>query len=167
MSKELQIRGHMDLSYKNYSKKIFEMLGIEPMEKFRIKTLREYEQKEYDGIFYLSSGLMAYYNDGISCKDYTDYTVLPKLLSGSLKIVKDLSIKNINLTPEEQTVINYCKLCGYKYLAKDKIGEIWAYKEKPEKRATMWLDLDNDDTTEIEYNLSFLSWEDEEPWVIE
>lgn len=167
MCQELQIRGHMDLSYKNHSDEIFNMLGIKPMEKFRIKTLREYEQKEYDGIFYLSSALVAYYNDGISCKDYTDYTVLPKLLSGSFKIIKGLSTNNIKPTPEEQTVINYCKLCGYKYLAKDKIGEIWAYKEKPEKRATMWLDLDNDDTTEIKYNLSFLSWEDEEPWVIE
>lgn len=157
----------MSNSYKNYSKKIFEMLGIEPMEKFRVKTLMQDEQKEYDGIFYLSSGLVAYYNDGISCKDYTDYTVLPKLLSGSFKIIKGLSTKNIKPTPEEQTVIDYCKLCGYKYLAKDKIGEVWAYKEKPEKRESMWLDLNNDAITEIEYNLSFLSWEDEEPWVIE
>ena len=156
----------MSNSYKNYSKKIFEMLGIEPMEKFRVKTLMQDEQKEYDNyIYYFTSNLLCY-EKGYSteCKNYC---ILPKLLSGSFKIVKDLSIKNINLTPEEQTVINYCKLCGYKYLAKDKIGEIWAYKEKPEKTATMWLDLDNDDTTEIEYNLSFLSWDDEEPWVIE
>ena len=156
----------MSNSYKNYSKKIFEMLGIEPMEKFRVKTLMQDEQKEYDNyIYYFTSNLLCY-EKGYSteCKNYC---ILPKLLSGELKIVKELSVKNIHLTPEEQTVINYCKLCGYKYLAKDKIGEIWAYKEKPEKRATMWLDLDNDDTTEIEYNLSFLSWDDEEPWVIE
>ena len=156
----------MSNSYKNYSKKIFEMLGIEPMEKFRVKTLMQDEQKEYDNyIYYFTSNLLCYEKE--YCNEYKNYIILPKLLSGELKIVKELSIKNINLTSEEQTVIDYCKLCGYKYLAKDKIGEIWAYKEKPEKRETMWLDLDNDDTTEIEYNLSFLSWDDEEPWVIE
>lgn len=157
----------MSNSYKDRSDEIFNMLGIKPMEKFRIKTLREYEQKEYDGIFYISSDLVAYYNNGIACKDYTDYTVLPKLLSGSFKIIKGLSTKNINPTPEEQTVIDYCKLCGYKYLAKDKIGEIWAYKEKPVKREAMWLDIDDKGIMEINYNLSFLSWDDEEPWVIE
>lgn len=157
----------MSNSYEDRSDEIFNMLGIKPMEKFRIKTLMQNEQKKYDEIFYLSSDLVAYYNDGITCKDYTDYTVLPKLLSGSFKIIKGLSTKNIKPTPEEQTVIDYCKLCGYKYLAKDKIGEIWAYKEKPKKREEMWLDWNNDGIAIIEYNLSFLSWDDEEPWVIE
>lgn len=158
----------MSNSYKNHSKKIFEMLGIEPMEKFRVKTLMQDEQKEYDNyIYYFTSNLLCYEKRYFTESECKNYCILPNLLSGSLKIVKDLSIKNINLTPEEQTVIDYCKLCGYKYLAKDKIGEIWAYKEKPVKRAEMWLDLDHDDTTEIEYNLSFLSWDDEEPWVIE
>ena len=126
----------MSNSYKNHSEEIFSMLEIKPIEKFRIKTLREYEQKEYDGIFYLSSDLVAYYNNGIDCIDYTDYTVLPKLLSGSFKIIKGLSTKNIKPTPEEQTVIDYCKLCGYKYIARDLDGEIWAYECKPEKYST-------------------------------
>jgi hypothetical protein len=51
----------MNNSYKNYSKKIFEMLGIEPMEKFRVKTLMQDEQKEYDGyIYYFTSNLLCY-----------------------------------------------------------------------------------------------------------
>lgn len=166
MSQELQIRGHMNLSYKNHSEEIFNMLGIKPMEKFRVKTLMQDEQKEYDNYtYYITSNLLCYEKG--YCNECKNYTILPKLLSGELKIVKDLSIKNINLTPEEQTVIDYCKLCGYKYLTKDNNGEVWAYKEKPVKRAGMWLDLDHDDTIEIEYNLSFLSWEDEEPWIIE
>lgn len=165
MSQELQIRGHMDLTYKNHSEKIFEILGIEPMRKFKVKPTGDSIIDYDDYTYFIDSNLNTYEDDFIhSCKNYT---ILPKLLSGQLKIIKELSTKNINISPEEQTVIDYCKLCGYKYLAKDKIGEIWAYKEKPEKRETMWLDLDNDDTTEIEYNLSFLSWDDEEPWVIE
>ena len=165
MSQELQIRGHMDLTYKNHSEKIFEILGIEPMRKFKVKPTGDSIIDYDDYTYFMDSNLNTYEDDFIhSCKNYT---ILPKLLSGQLKIIKELSTKNINISPEEQTVIDYCKLCGYKYLAKDKIGEIWAYKEKPEKRATMWLDLDNDDTTEIEYNLSFLSWDDEEPWIIE
>lgn len=155
----------MDLSYKNHSEEIFNMLGIEPMRKFKVKPTGDSIIDYDDYTYFMDSNLNTYEDDFIhSCKNYT---ILPKLLSGQLKIIKELSTKNINISPEEQTVIDYCKLCGYKYLAKDKIGEIWAYKEKPEKRATMWLDLDNDDTTEIEYNLSFLSWDDEEPWVIE
>lgn len=156
----------MSNSYKNHSEKIFDMLGIEPMEKFKVKT-QVNSNTEYDNyIYYFTSDLLCYERKYSSeCKNYI---ILPKLLSGSLKIVKELTTKDINPSPEEQTIIDYCKLCGYKYLAKDKNGKIWAYKEKPVKREEMWLDLVLDDTiTEIEYNLSFLSWNDEEPWVIE
>jgi hypothetical protein len=156
----------MSNSYKNHSEEIFKMLGIKPMKRFRIKPLIKDEQKEYDGIlFYFTSNLICYSDDGF--EDCKNYTILPKLLSGQLKIVKELFTKNINLTKEEQTVIDYCKLCGYKYLTKDKNGEVWAYKEKPVKRGEMWIEPKYDDITEIEYNLSFLSWDDEEPWVIE
>ena len=156
----------MSNSYKIHSKKIFEMLGIEPMEKFRVNTLLQDEQKEYDNyIYYFTSNLLCYEKE--YCNEYKNYIILPKLLSGELKIVKELSIKNINLTSEEQTVIDYCKLCGYKYLAKDNNDEIWAYKEKPEKRDVMWLDIDDKGIMEIKNNLSLLSWDDEEPWVIE
>ena len=37
------------------------MLGIEPMEKFRVKTLMQDEQKEYDNyIYYFTSNLLCY-----------------------------------------------------------------------------------------------------------
>ena len=157
----------MSNSYKNHSDEIFNMLGIEPMKKFKVKPTGDSNTEYDDYIYYFTSDLLCYERKYSSeCKNYT---ILPKLLSGSLKIVKELSTKNINLTPEEQTVIDYCKLCGYKYICQDNNGQIWAYKEKPEKRSFMWTDNDDfeDDPLEIKYNLSFLSWDDEEPWIIE
>lgn len=166
MSQELQIRGHMDLSYKNHSEEIFDILEIKPMERFKIKSFQSDENKEYnDLLFYFTSNLICYCDDGF--EDYKNYTILPKLLSGYLKIIKELSIKNIDLTLEEQTVIDYCKLCGYKYLAKDKNGEVWAYKGKPNKDRAMWENIGIDVAMNVKYNLSFLSWEDKEPWIIE
>jgi hypothetical protein len=138
------------------------------MKKFKVKPIGDSNTEYDDYIYYFTSDLLCYERKYSYCSsECKNYIILPKLLSGSLKIVKELTTKDINLTPEEQTVINYCKLCGYKYLAKDKDGAIWAHKEKPVKRSLMWLNIDDNDVIEIKYNLSFLSWGDEEPWGIE
>lgn len=149
--------------YKNYSEEIFNMLGIKPFQKFHIVSKKDYYS--YYGIYYFDSNLICYHINNNNT--YINSTVLQEVLSGSLKMVTKLFIKDINLTPEEQTVIDYCKLCGYKYLAKYKDYGIWAYKEKPEKGKELWVELDCDSAMEIKYDLSFLSCDDEEPWIIE
>lgn len=72
------------------------------------------------------------------------------------------------LTEDDNAVISYCKRCGYFYLAKNKDGEIYAFKTKPFKGKKKWLnqELRRNDAFCIKMPVSFLSWEDEVPFYI-
>lgn len=74
-------------------------------------------------------------------------------------------------TEMEQLAIDYALACGYHWLAKDKDGSVYTYKKKPYKDTSIeaWGDSANDYTNnifEIELPISFLSWEDDEPYYI-
>ena len=71
-------------------------------------------------------------------------------------------------TAEEKLAIDYARACGFKWLAKDKNKTLAAYKEKPQKGTNEWLNTTNDcyDWIEIYLPISFISWEDEEPFYI-
>ena len=80
---------------------------------------------------------------------------------------------NINIvkTKEESIVIDYVKLCGFKWLTKDRDGSIWAFKEKPtmkdnNKWCLVTASTQSPISIRIYHPLDFLSWEDEEPHYI-
>ena len=72
-------------------------------------------------------------------------------------------------TEEDKIVIAYAKLCGCKYIAKDSDGSIYAYKDRPDKGETCWHQVNHDAQFAVVVlicDISFLSWEDEEPYYI-
>jgi len=135
------------------------MLGVEPNEEFKL----QYKSKQVGQCKYsLTNNLILniYYNNiwQLCRKDK-----IFEILNGTLQIVQIPKI-----TPEDKIVIDYAKLCGYKWLAKDEDKRIFAYKTKPLKGKEIgWSRFNNFDFVYIGYPISFLSWDDDEPYFIE
>ena len=66
----------------------------------------------------------------------------------------------------EQIAINYARECGMKYLAEQKDGRVFAFKEKPVKTDGKWIVNSVLKPIEIYVPISFISFEDEEPYLI-
>jgi hypothetical protein len=138
---------------------IFKLLNIKPNEEFKINSpFFEKDEKLYT--YKLKETMVVEYKDSYG-RWNPDWTILPKLLNG------EASIKKIIIpTKEEQIAIDYAKLLGYKWLAKDKSGEVCGYIEKPSKSNSIW-SSPNGEYNYLEYNnISFLSFEDNEPYYI-
>lgn len=145
----------------NYSEEIFKMLGVKPYEEFKL----DFENKSYQSYLYRITNdlrIEVKVNTMTSWKLST-FISIRLILSGERKIIKILKP-----TKEEQLVIDYARLCGYNWIAKDKDERCFTYKLKPLKIEIAW-DSDFSDYTpalELGYNLSFLSWKDNEPYYI-
>lgn len=138
---------------------IFKLLNIKPNEEFKINS-PFFEKDEKLRTYKLKENMVVEYKDSYG-RWNPDWTVLPKLLNGEAFIQKI-----IVPTKEEQIVIDYAKLLGHKWLAKDKNGEICGYSEKPTKLYCTWAPNEGD-YSYLEYeNISFLSFEDKEPYYI-
>lgn len=142
------------------TKQIFKYLKIEPEEVFRIKDNKNY--------FKLNKDLQLLYTP---TKKYVGkqmwelcgpYLTLSNLLNGTVQI-----LKITEPTDTDIIVINYLKACGCNWMAQDENGEIYGYIEKPIKHANCWDNsINNYFAVSIELPISFLSWEDEEPYYI-
>lgn len=111
----------------NYTEQIFKMLNIEPFEEFKIK--------DYDLIYRINSNLI------VECRKQKESKWI--LSSNSIRHFltdTELIIKIPKPTKEDQIVINYARLCGYNWIAKDlgNNGHCFAYKEKPVKTNYGW-----------------------------
>ena len=151
----------------NYTQQIFELLGVKPDEEFALK-------KAPHCFFQITKSLELW-----SCgaeKDVwfrdTHNTQFIDILTGKFTI-----IKISKPTKEEQLAIDYARACGCKWMAKDESKKVFAFKNKPIKvdpqsnddifGVGMWFDEDNrSDGLPIGIPISFLSWEDEEPYHI-
>ena len=148
----------------NYVDSVFNMLGIKPYEKFNIivpETKAEYTLR-------MDENLMTWQYSETADNWTTESMWFRKILLGHVRIVKPLTVK-------EQAAIEYAKACGCKWIAKDEDGFIYSYKEKPTKHFggqgdNIWrCELPNE---EIDYGMqlyvpiSFLSWQDPEPYYV-
>lgn len=137
----------------DYTKQIFEMLGVEPYETFKIQGMKEK--------FVIDNDLNLLLTDERGHFAY--YLSISEILRGEYKI-----IKRIKPTAEEQLAIDYARACGYKWLAKDKDETVAAFKEKPSKNQSIWLNIAGypNSWMIIRIPISFLNWDDEEPFYI-
>ena len=137
----------------DYIKQIFEMLGVEPYETFKIQGMKE--------TFVIDNDLNLLLTDERGHFAY--YLSISEILRGEYKI-----IKRIKPTAEEQLAIDYARACGCKWIAKDKNKTVAAFKEKPQKGENGWINTTNnlDDWIELYLPISFIHWEDEEPFFI-
>lgn len=145
----------------DYKKRIFEMLGVEPDEEFKIKGKNNALPYLYKFTEKLET--FSYDTDEDNWRRlYTD-GILKDVLNGTYKIVKIP-----RPTAEEQLAIDYARACGCKWIAKDKNKTVAAFKEKPQKWEKGWINTTNnlDNWIELYLPISFIHWEDEEPFYI-
>ena len=71
-------------------------------------------------------------------------------------------------TEKEQLAIDYAKTCGCKYLTKNRSGKISAFDTKPFKIGSMWVCKGEGYTAGLQIGIpiSFINWDDEEPYYI-
>lgn len=143
------------MSNKDRINKVFEILGVKPYECFNLSGNNSLYYIDYELNLHCRT-----FNSEYKLNDHRSNDVIVDILRGKKVIV-------FCPTKEEQLAIDYAKTCGYKWLAKDNNNAIYAYKEKPKKKSNsrMWDDNGNG-ILEIELPISFLSWEDEEPYYI-
>lgn len=150
----------------DYTQQIFELLGVEPEEEFKLKSRNGRQLKAK---FKIYEDLDILYNEDKNC-DWLigeEKSRLLEILTGEYEI-----IKIPHPTTEEQLAIDYARACGYKWLAKDKSKIIWAFIVKPKKsedvfgNKTIGAYDDDSGAMQIEIPISFISWEDEEPFYI-
>lgn len=157
MDKEEDEPNHSNKNGIDHTEDVFKLLGVSPNEVFKVKNLS-------NGGYKITQDLMVYANVDKGRWVKSVYTIAD-FLNGTLKIYK----KPIP-TEIEQIAINYALAYGCHWIAKDSDGVIYAYKRKPHKSSysDMWDDDVNDDKlmVEIKLPISFLSWEDEEPYYI-
>ena len=144
----------------NYGSKILEVLDIKPGEVFSISDKPDFLYKMDENLKLYATPKNAVDNKWFVCEEASVMNVL-KGISTISKIPQ-------YLTPEDKIVIDYVKLCGYKYLAQDEDGEIYMYKEKPIKQSVSWnapvyLNRNKHNPALIPYTVSFVSWSDNEP----
>lgn len=138
----------------DYSEKIFEILGVKPYEEFKIADEKETYVYRITNILRIEVKID-------NAWLLSNFVHIGDILIGYKKIIKIQKP-----TKEEQLVIDYAKLVGYNWIAKDMDGNCYAYDTKPIKNLKNEMWGNDNSTTNLEYNLSFLSWEDDEPYYI-
>ena len=89
--------------------------------------------------------------------------ILRDILNGTYTIIKTFD----KPTSQEQLAIDYAKACGYKWIAKDGDGIVFAYGDKPNRVDDLELwDYQWEDYMQIKIPISFISWDDKEPYYI-
>lgn len=132
----------------DYTKQIFNMLGVEPYETFEIQGKKEK--------FVIDNDLNILLTDERGHFSY--YSSVCGILRGNYII-----IKHIKPTAEEQLAIDYARACGCKWLVKDRNGDVYGcLAKKPKKINASW----SGTAIFIHIPISFISWEDEETYYI-
>lgn len=144
---------------------ILKLLNLKPNQSFKITgpmaassawTPDRVYCFDEDLILYYSSPGINEFSPSMHCK-----AILYQLLTDPAITIKPVVVP----TKEESIAISYFKLAGYKYLAKDGDGRTYAYKGKPSKNLyeKLW---EGHCHAYCVINMSFLSWEDKEPYYI-
>lgn len=141
----------------DYREQIFKMLDIEPDEEFKLNNGLRYCLDKDLNLWYRNP---EWFEGRFEAADYS----IKDILNGAYKIIK--LPKEIKPTKEEQIAIDYARLCGYGYLAKDKDDRVYAYDKKPHKIIEKGEWKNGFNCLRIHFPISLLSWEDTEPYYI-
>lgn len=140
----------------NYTKQIFDMLGVDKDEEFLIKG------DCTKSIYQISGILVVYMREPKSDCWQVSPVDLRLLLTGARTIVKIP-----HPTERDREILGACKVLGLEYAVRDKNGKPFAYAKKPIKKVNygywyaegMYLRID----TLTPDDLAFIRWEDDEP----
>lgn len=135
---------------------VFEILGIKPNRPFKIRS-----NGSGDNIYRTTDTLRIQFFNG---KDFSPHDSHLIDLYYFLTTREEL-VPTVIITEEDKIIIDYARLCGAKWLTKDRNGGCWMSENKPQKATNEWRVLSGMVEPLIK-EVSFLSWEDEEPYEI-
>jgi hypothetical protein len=72
----------------------------------------------------------------------------------------------MELTKLQEITLTYLKSNGFNYLAKEKDGRIYAYKNIPTKNGKAWCSARLDGLTLVHTDFPFISFDDDRPYYI-
>lgn len=136
-------------------RKIFNMLGVEPNERFKIES--EHENHIYYIDENLSLCLIGY--------DFGSVHTVLDILKKEIEIVK---IPKYEFTKDEKNILKGLKLLKFNYIVRDEDERLTAYTDKPEKNYTLSIwQYEFGEITYVNPNMfNFIKWEDLEPFEI-
>ncbi len=73
------------------------------------------------------------------------------------------AVEVLTFTPKERQELRLVYEDGYLFVAKDRSGQVYAYKHLPKKWAGEWTDSKTDDVWRLHGEFECLSFEDDEP----
>ena len=129
------------------------IFGVEKGEKFKIDG--------YEDIYFIENGYLYYIGDYGEKKSYLN--------------INDVVGKNIIKIPKKKNfsreTLNFFEFIDkeYKWIAKDKDGEVWIFIDKPKKSNVSWANFGSYKPLDVIKNSLFteIKWEDEEPIYID
>ena len=166
----------------DYTKQVFDTLKMKPYDEFFIDKDMNFHiyrltpQLDLEVSNIKKTGNISEWRESIEN--------IADILNGKYTIHK--AERKVTPTKEEQAAIDYARAAGYKWMCKDKNGRVFVYKSKPVKQDECWRpdgvssyintlielmigDEEPDESIKfsiIEIPVSFLSWEDDEPYYI-
>lgn len=69
------------------------------------------------------------------------------------------------ISKRDKTLLDY--LTGYKYIARDKNGKLYAYTSIPEKSINCWGSAAYKSLARLDIDFPMIKWSDSEPWLID
>ena len=129
------------------------IFGVEKGEKFKIDG--------YEDIYFIENGYLYYIGDCGEKKSYLN--------------INDVAGKNVIKLPKKKNfsreTLNFFEFIDkeYKWIAKDKDGEVWIFIDKPKKSNVSWANFGSYKPLDVIKNSLFteIKWEDEEPIYID
>lgn len=141
-------------------KKVFEMIGIQPLEHFFFKHETDTDAYYIDEKLFIRSSKTHNISEKYTIRDLLAYPYL-------------IEAKN-SIKAKIETIFKFLvEIYGFDYLAKDQNGAIYVFTEKPRKDKCEWIPLGTFATKEIDDDFipqylidhisKLVSWEDDEP----
>lgn len=138
--------------------KVFEILGVKPNEYF--KMIDAEFNEESNGSYCIDDNLK------LHCSTlHNEYVERDSSNAIIIDILRGKKIIIPMPTEKEQLAIDYARALGCKWIAKDKEDLLYAFTEKPHKMTTVW-NVEKGKHYVINIPISFIHWEDEEPYYI-
>lgn len=146
------------MSNKDRINKVFGILGVKPNEYF--KMIDAEFNEESNGSYCIDDNLK------LHCSALRDeYVERNSSNAIIIDILRGKKVITPTPTEKEQLAIDYARALGCKWIAKDKEDLLYAFTEKPHKMTTVW-NVENGEHYVINIPISFVYWDDEEPYYI-
>lgn len=146
------------MSNKDRINKVFEILGVKPNEYF--KMIDAEFNEESNGLYCIDDNLK------LHCSALrSEYVERDSSNAIIIDILRGKKIIIPTPTEKEQLAIDYARALGCKWIAKDIDSLIYAFTEKPQKMTAVW-DVEKGEHFVINIPISFIHWDDEEPYYI-